>query len=59
MVEGRGFYFPKQTFEWEPVLDRPLTAIEWAPFARVQERLPDLEFEPWWAQTTVGLAIRF
>ena len=28
VLEGRGFYFPKRTLEWEPVLDRPLSDIE-------------------------------
>ena len=59
VLEGRGFYFPKRTLEWEPVLDRPLSAIEQALLARVQERLPPVEFEPWWVQATAGLAIRF
>jgi hypothetical protein len=59
VIEGRGFYFPKRTVEWEPVLDRSLTAIEQALLARVQERLPPVEFEPWWVQATAGLAIRF
>jgi hypothetical protein len=59
VLEGRGFYFPKRTFEWEPVLDRPLTPIEQALLARLQERLPSVEFEPWWVQATVGFAIRF
>jgi hypothetical protein len=59
VLEGRGFYFPKRTLEWEPVLDRPLSAIEQALLARVQERLPPVELEPWWVQATVGLAIRF
>ena len=27
--------------------------------ARLQERLPPVEFEPWWVQATVGFAIRF
>ena len=59
VLEGRGFYFPKRTLEWEPVLDRPLTAIEQALLDRVQERLPPVEFQPWWVQATAGLAIRF
>jgi hypothetical protein len=59
VLEGRGFYFPKRTMEWELVLDRPLSAIEQALFARLQERLPPVEFEPWWVQATAGLAIRF
>jgi hypothetical protein len=59
VLEGRGFYFPKRTLEWEPVLDRPLSDIEKVLLARVQERLPTVEFEPWWVQATAGLSIRF
>jgi hypothetical protein len=59
VLEGRGFYFPKRSVEWEPVLEQPLTAIEQALLERVQERLPVVEFEPWWVQATVGFAIRF
>jgi hypothetical protein len=59
VLEGRGFYFPKRKVEWEPVVDRPLNAIELALLARLQERLPAVEFEPWWVQATVGFAIRF
>jgi hypothetical protein len=59
VLEGRGFYFPKRTVEWQPVLDRPLSAIEQSLLARVEERLPVVEFEPWWVQATVGFAIRF
>ena len=28
LIEGRGFYFPKRTVEWAPVVDRPLSDIE-------------------------------
>ena len=59
VLEGRGFYFPTRTVEWEPVIDRPLSTLELALLARLQENLPPLEFEPWWAQATVGFAIRF
>jgi hypothetical protein len=59
VLEGRGFYFPKRTVEWEPVVDRPLSVIELALLERLQERLPPVEFEPWWVQATVGFAIRF
>jgi hypothetical protein len=58
-IEGRGFYFPKRTVEWEPVLDRPLTPIEQTLLDRALERLDPLEFEPWWVQASIGLAIRF
>jgi hypothetical protein len=59
VVEGRGFYFPKRQVAWQPVVDRPLSAIELALLARLQERLPPVEFEPWWVQATAGFAIRF
>jgi hypothetical protein len=59
VIEGRGFYFPKRTVEWEPVLDRPLTSVEQALVARVLERLDPVEFEPWWVQATFGFAVRF
>jgi hypothetical protein len=59
VLEGRGFYFPRRTVEWEPIVDRPLSVLELALLARLQERLPPVEFEPWWVQATVGFAIRF
>jgi hypothetical protein len=59
VLEGRGFFFPKRTLQWEPIIDRPLTDIEQVLLARVQERLPTVEFEPWWVQATAGLSIRF
>jgi len=59
VVEGRGFYFPKRTVTWEPVVDRPLSAIELVLLQRLQDALPPVEFEPWWAQATAGFAIRF
>jgi hypothetical protein len=59
LIEGRGFYFPKRTVEWAPVIDRPLTQIEQLLLQRLQERLPPVEFEPWWVQATIGFAVRF
>jgi hypothetical protein len=59
VLEGRGFYFPKRTVEWEPIVDRPLSALELALLERLRQRLPPVEFEPWWVQATVGFAIRF
>jgi hypothetical protein len=59
VLEGRGFYFPKRTVEWEPVVDRPLSAIELALLQRLQDALPPVEFEPWWVQASVGFSIRF
>jgi hypothetical protein len=59
LLEARGFFFPKRTVEWEPVLDRPLTPIEQQLLNRVLERLEPVEFEPWWAQASFGFAVRF
>jgi hypothetical protein len=59
VLEGRGFYFPKRKVEWEPIIDRSLSAIEQALLERALERLPTVEFEPWWVQATAGFAIRF
>jgi hypothetical protein len=59
VIEARGFYFPRRTVEWEPVLDRPLTPIEKTLLARVLERLDPVEFEPWWVQASFGFAVRF
>ena len=59
LIEGRGFYFPKRTVEWAPVVDRPLSTIEQLLLQRLLERLPPVEFEPWWVQTTIGFAVRF
>jgi len=59
LLEGRGFYFPSRTIEWEPEIDTPLGPIEEQLLERVRERLDAIEFEPWWAQATVGVAIRF
>ena len=59
LLEARGFFFPKRTVEWEPVLDRPLTPIEQLLLNRVLERLEPVEFEPWWAQASFGFAVRF
>jgi len=59
LLEARGFYFPKRTVSWEPVLDRELTDFEEQLLERVLERLPPVEFEPWWVQASFGFAIRF
>jgi hypothetical protein len=63
ILEGRGFYFAKQTFEWEAVVD-PKT-----PLPDVQQKLLDgvlkqvdpktVEFKPWWVQVTIGVCYRF
>ena len=59
LLEGRGFYFPRRTVVWEPVLDRPLSEIEQTLLDRALERLDPVEFEPWWVQASFGFAIRF
>jgi hypothetical protein len=59
VIEGRGFYFPKRTIEWEPVIDEPLPPLQELLLERVLERLDPIEFKPWWAQATIGVAIRF
>lgn len=59
VVEGRGFYFPRRSVEWEPVLDRTLTPIEQALLDRLLERLEPVEFEPWWVQASFGFSVRF
>lgn len=59
LLEARGFYFPKRSVAWEPVLDRELTDFEEQLLERVLERLPPVEFEPWWVQASFGFAIRF
>jgi len=35
VLEGRGFYFPKQTYEWDAVVDPN------APLSSVQQKLLD------------------
>lgn len=59
VLEGRGFYFAKQTIDWQPVIDTPLDAIASQLLQRVLERLPPIEFKPWWVQVTVGVSYRF
>ncbi len=59
VFEGRGFYFPKQTFEWEPIVETPLGNVEALLLPRVKERLEPVDFQPWWVQATVGISYRF
>jgi hypothetical protein len=59
LLEGRGFYFPKRTIEWEPQIDTPLGPVEGKLLEQVRQRLDPIEFEPWWVQASVGVAIRF
>jgi hypothetical protein len=59
IVEGRAFYFPARTIEWEPVLDQSLPPLQEQLLERTLESLDPVELKPWWAQLTVGIAIRF
>ncbi len=59
VVEGRGFYFPKQQYEWEGVIDTPLGPVESQLLDRLLQRLDAVEFKPWWVQATVGVSYRF
>ncbi len=59
ILEGRAFYFPKRTYEWERATDEPLPPLQELLLERVMEQLDPVEFSPWWAQATVGFAIRF
>lgn len=59
VIEGRGFYFPTRTIEWEPIDDAALPPLHEQLLERTLERLDPVEFKPWWAQVTIGLAIRF
>jgi hypothetical protein len=59
VVEGRGFYFPKRTIEWEGVSVGGLPAIQQELLSRTLANLPAVEFEPWWVQATIGISYRF
>ena len=59
LLEGRGFYFPKQTIDWQPVIDTPLGPIASELLNRVLDNLQPVEFKPWWVQATIGISYRF
>ena len=59
ILEGRGFYFPTRTYEWEALDDEALPTLQEALLRRVLERLDPIEFKPFWLQATIGVAIRF
>jgi hypothetical protein len=59
VFEGRGFYFPKQTIEWQPEIDTPLGPIASELLNRVLDNLQPVEFKPWWVQATIGISYRF
>jgi hypothetical protein len=59
VLEGRGFYFPKRTIEWEPVIESPLPPLQQLLLERLRQKLQPIEFEPWWVQASIGVAYRF
>jgi hypothetical protein len=59
VLEGRAFYFPKRTYEWERATGESLPPLQESLLERVLQRLDPVEFSPWWAQASVGFAIRF
>lgn len=59
ILEGRAFYFPKRTYEWERSTDEPLPPLQELLLERLMTQLEPVEFSPWWAQASVGFAIRF
>jgi hypothetical protein len=59
ILEGRAFYFPTRTYLWERSTDERLPPLQERLLERVLDRLDPVEFQPWWAQATVGFAVRF
>jgi hypothetical protein len=59
VLEGRGFYFPKQAMTWEPIIETPLGTIQSQLLQRLLDRLEPVEFKPWWVQATIGISYRF
>jgi hypothetical protein len=59
VLEGRGFVFPKQTAEWEGIIDTPLSALEQELLRRLIGNVEPVEFRPWWVQATIGISYRF
>ncbi len=59
VLEGRGFYFPKQTMTWEAIIDTPLGPIETQLLQRTLDSLAPAELKPWWVQATIGISYRF
>ncbi len=59
VLEGRGFYFPKQTYQWEGVVTTPVGDLEQQYLNRLLQRLDAVEFKPWWVQVTAGVCYRF
>jgi hypothetical protein len=59
VFEGRGFYFTKQTYEWEGVVTTPLGKVQQQYLDRLLGQLDPVEFSRWWVQATVGVCYRF
>jgi hypothetical protein len=59
VIEGRGFVFPKQTAEWQGVVETPLGDLQKELLKRLLADIPQVEFRPWWVQATIGVAYRF
>jgi hypothetical protein len=59
VIEARGFYFPTRTIEWEGVNVSGLPPLQQELMNRTLQNLPAVEFEPWWAQATIGISFRF
>lgn len=59
LLEARGFYFPTQTIDWEPVIEEPLGPVASQLLNRVLDSLDTVEFKPWWVQATIGVSYRF
>jgi hypothetical protein len=59
VLEGRGFVFPKQTAEWQGVVETPLGDLQKELLKRLLANIPQVEFRPWWVQATIGVSYRF
>jgi hypothetical protein len=59
-LEGRYFYFRRQTLTWDrPEIDPPLPFIAGAVVDTIADRLRPAEFNPTFFQITGGLSVRF
>lgn len=60
VVEGRYFYFRRQTLTWDrPEVDPPLPLVAGVLVDQIAERLEPVEFNPTFFQVTAGLSLRF
>lgn len=59
-LEGRYFYFGRQTLTWDrPELDPPLPFVAGLVVDQIAERLDPAEFNPTFFQVTAGLSVQF